>query len=1054
MPIRKPKTGLPDESAEVLLSAAEFAIDCSEAGTCDIAFPQIRGYEVLAKLGEGGMGTVWRAIQLRTKREVALKLMSGRSFGSQRAERRFEREVELSARLDHPHIAKVFEAGTDRGIHFYAMELIDGMPIDEFSRTHSLSPTDLINLMHPVCDAVQHAHQRGVIHRDLKPSNILVRSDGRPCVLDFGLARLVEHEPSQALVSIEGQPTGTPAYMSPEQAAGRADQIDTRTDVYALGAVLYRLITGELPHDVRGSSFDLIRRIVDEDVIRPRLVNRRIDREMESILLKALARQPDDRYFSAGDLSADLKRYVAHEPLTAMPATTGYFVRRWMRRHRLSLSVAALILAGIIGLLTLAMMAIVQERDQTRLQLANSLRHEAEAYLATNRWAQAKARLREARAILVSQDQSTLKVDLAMWSAYRSSPLPVLEFPVAESVPTCGAAMADGRRVLVGAGKNVELWDIPTGRLLKTLGRHESAISDLAISADQSWAATCDASGVVCVWGLKEEAQRRQWTAHTDGAVHLRCFEDGSRLLSIGNDGKLAVWNVDSGQCLKQWPNPNGHVFDAVILPGDKTVLMHTSLEGRLVQIDIEQGQWLARITGGLAGRGTIALLSRETILAAGDQRSDFRQWNLSQRTSMDLHYSDHTAGVRRLVVNDRQNRAVSISEDGTMKLWQVETARCLQTFTDLGGKVQFVTYLPGQPVVVTATDDGRWRVWSIDEVDGIAAFQVPFMQDSMISPDGRRIAITLRENEPLVVYDIASHQLIQTIDIDSSLVSRMAWTSDSGHLLVATGTGQVRIWNAESWRELPALSIGKSPVQAIVAADNGSCIATACADGEITFWHPATFVQIASIQTNSPVTRLALSRDGRRFATGTDAGEVRIWDRQSSALLQTFAAHRAAVTVMAFHPDGMKWVSGAGDGSIRWGSVESPEPPTPLPGHQFEVTSLKVTPDGQFLVSGGLGGAVRIWNLADAEMVRAFTHDISDVQDVHMAGDLKRAIVARREVVVSWDLQIGKEAESALASASKALRTLRETNGHEVNAPGILSQWFERRGLKSWAQR
>jgi len=649
-------------------------------------------------------------------------------------------------------------------------------------------------------------------------------------------------------------------------------------------------------------------------------------------------------------------------------------------------------------------------------------------------------------------NQPTLKVDLAMWSAFRSSPLPVLEFPVATTVPTCGAVLADGRRVLVGAGPNVELWDIPTGRLLKTLGRHESNINDLAISPDQSWAATCDARGIVCLWALEQQVERRQWKAHEDGTVLLRWFADGSRLLSIGADGALAVWKIDSGERLHQWSNPNGRAFDAAILPDDKSVIMHTSLEGRLAIADVETGQWHPRFTGGLSGRGTLALLSGETIIVAADLQSDFRQWDLKQRTAISPHYSEHTAGVRRLVVDDRRNRAISISDDGTMKIWQVESGRSLQTITDLGGKVQFAAYLPGQPVVVTATDDGRWRVWAIDEVDGSATFQVPFMQESVISPDGRRIAVTLRENEPLVVYDIDSQQLIQTIDIDSSMVSCMAWTSDSRHLLAAYGPGQVRIWDAESWLELPALSMGELPVRCIAVAANGSCIAVACAGGEITFWQPTTFQKVAAIKTNSPVTRLTLSNDGQTFATGTDSGEVRIWDRASSTIRPPISAHQGAVTVLVFHRDGRHWISGAKDGSICWGTIDSAEPPTPLPGHQFEVSSLKVSQDGAYLISGGVGGVVRIWSLNDMEEIRAFKHDISDIQDIHLSGDLKRVLLARREMVVSWDLHMGREAPTILTSANTALSRLRDTNGRDEEARNTLSQWFERRGIKRWS--
>ena len=316
--------------------------------------PQLPDYEVTARLGEGGMGVVWRATQLSTRRTVALKLLAPSAFGSRRARSRFEREVELAARLEHPNIARVYDSGIHRGIHYYAMELVEGVHLDAYVASRGLDQRAILALMRIVCLAVQHAHQRGVIHRDLKPSNILVSNDGQPYVVDFGLAKLAIPDEDRHQLSFDGQVAGTPAYMSPEQAAGDNDLVDTRSDVYTLGVILFRLLTGQSPHDLSGSSFTILKRIAEGEVRRPREASstnsQPVSRELESLVLKAMATDPDDRYPSAAALAEDIANYLDGEPLTARGATTFYFLRKRVWKHRNAASVAAgIALAAFAG---------------------------------------------------------------------------------------------------------------------------------------------------------------------------------------------------------------------------------------------------------------------------------------------------------------------------------------------------------------------------------------------------------------------------------------------------------------------------------------------------------------------------------------------------------------------------------------------------------------------------------------------------------------------------------------------------------------------------------
>ena len=305
--------------AEQTLSESEFiSASGSSSGAAspaneqsDEAVPKIEGYRVIEPLGQGGMGTVWRAIQLSTSREVALKLLGGASFMSEQARPRFEREIRLAARLEHSNIATIYDSGNERGVYYYAMQLVQGEPLDEFILKRSLKRKYILKLIQIVCSAVQHAHEQGIVHRDLKPSNIMVTASGKPIVLDFGLAKMLgdEDEGEMTLTGV-GDIAGTPAYMAPEQAEGRIEAIGPQTDVYALGAILYRMLTGDSPTDLSGSKLQVLNRIATGEVRSPRSIKPTIDGELEALIVKALEVKSEDRFQTAGEMASAITGYL------------------------------------------------------------------------------------------------------------------------------------------------------------------------------------------------------------------------------------------------------------------------------------------------------------------------------------------------------------------------------------------------------------------------------------------------------------------------------------------------------------------------------------------------------------------------------------------------------------------------------------------------------------------------------------------------------------------------------------------------------------------------
>lgn len=350
--------------------------DAPDSGA-SLVLPRIEGYHITQWIGAGAMGTVWAAVQLGTQRTIALKLLNSAMFASEDARACFHREVELSARLEHPNVARVYDSGLDEDRYYYAMELLPGWRLDEYVRAKNFTQRQTLEMMRVICQAVQYAHQRGVIHRDLKPSNILVTEDGQPHVVDFGLAK-PSHVVSGAVGvrvddgSTDGQVAGTPAFMSPEQAAGDGDGVDTRTDVYSLGVILFNLLTREWPHDLSGSYEQILERRKTQEAKRARSVTTNLNRELDTLIAKALAREPEDRYASAGELAKDVGHYLAGEPLTARKATVLYVLSKRLRKYRLPASLAA---GGLLGLAFVAVLAYVQighERDIAQRSFAKA----------------------------------------------------------------------------------------------------------------------------------------------------------------------------------------------------------------------------------------------------------------------------------------------------------------------------------------------------------------------------------------------------------------------------------------------------------------------------------------------------------------------------------------------------------------------------------------------------------------------------------------------------------------------------------------------------------
>jgi WD40 repeat protein/serine/threonine protein kinase len=951
--------------------------------TVDLALAERPGaligpYKLLEQIGTGGFGVVFMADQQRpVRRKVALKVLKP-GMDTRQVVARFEAERQALALMDHPNIAHVFDGGqTASGRPYFVMELVKGISITEFCDQNHLTPRERLELFVPVCQAVQHAHQKGIIHRDLKPSNVLVTvHDTAPVVkvIDFGVAKALGQElTDNTLFTAFAQIVGTPVYMSPEQAGMSGLDIDTRSDVYSLGVLLYELLTGTTPfakERFKEAGYDEIRRIIREEEppkpstristlgqaattvstnrhSDPGRLSRLLRGELDWIVMKALEKDRNRRYETASALAADVERYLNDEPVQACPPSAWYRFRKFARRNK-----RAAVMAGFLfALLLVAFAVLVVSYAQVQQALHDkSLALDREKY--TTYLQRTDLAGREMDAGNVSRAEELLdgcEERLRGWEWHflkrqRYGKAPPMQHP--ETV-TRVAFSPDGRHIAtVCMQGELAIRDVQTGLVLHAL-------------------------------------EPRSDVARTHRLVRAMGYSPDGRYLAVArHDGQIHVWDPNSGQ------------------------LLHT-LEGH------KGASW------------HVAFSPDSHTLASGGADKTLRLWDLASGKALQV-FDDHPAAVMAVAFRPDGRSVLAACDDGTVKVWDRGTAQ--PTFSFRGQGLAFPNrawFSPDSRRLAWACWDGAIKIWDTTtgrlEIDQ----QTNMHQCRAVAfnPDGKRIALAGFDGTLRILDAITGKEML-TIFAHPSLVADAEFSRDGNKLASGSYDHTVRIWDATPLTSDPSaahcvtLTAHKALLTGVTFSPDGRWLASGSRDGVVKVWEvsPGGYTLRYTLRGHSgPVGSVAFSTDKRTLASGSWDKSVKLWDLNapvgdSLTELRTISCAQR-VSGIAFSPDARRLAIGQFNGIAMHdpatGMEVAPFKPTPAP-----VPAVAFTPDSRHLISSGASDpAIKAWEEGQDKMLFEIRHFSSPNSSVAVSPDGRllaspaRDAAAAEPAVFVWEV-------------------------------------------------